>query len=258
MLPIRSYRQAQLGRPGRDQEIENTCRTIRAAGEAGLPMMEWRFWPDFCWDQRVGYYYREGRGGAHIRGLEYARIKESPPLEEIGAVSQDEMWERLRYFAKPVIEAAEKAGVRLSIHPSDPPVANMRGVARLFYSPDTFVRFLREFPSPVSGVTFCQGTFTEMGANVLEEVRRFWRMQKIFLVHLRGVKGKVPNYLEVFIDEGDINMVDAMRAYKEVGYTGPLVSDHTPGVEGDTSWGMVGRSFSLGYIRAPVPAVNTA
>ncbi len=257
MLPIGSYRQAQLGRPGRDQEIENACRSIRAAGEAGLPMMEWRFWPDFYWDQRVGYYNLEGRGGARMRGFEYARVKDAAPPEEIGAVSQDELWDRLRYFAKPVLEAAEKAGVRLSIHPSDPPVANMRGVARLFYGPETFVRFLREFPSPVSGITFCQGVFTEMGANVLEEIRRFGRMQKIFLVHLRGVKGKVPNYVEVFIDEGDINMVQAMRAYKEVGYTGPLVSDHTPGVAGDTPWGIAGRSFSLGYIRALVQAVNT-
>jgi mannonate dehydratase len=82
-------------------------------------------------------------------------------------------------------------------------------------------------------------------------------MQKIFLVHLRGVKGKVPNYVEVFIDQGDINMVQAMRTYKEVGYTGPLVSDHTPGLEGDNSWGMAGRSFSLGYIRALVQSVNT-
>ena len=147
--------------------------------------------------------------------------------------------------------------MRLSIHPSDPPVANMRGVARLFHHPDTFARFLREFPSPASGITFCQGTFTEMGADVLEEIRRFGRMQKIFLVHLRGVKGKVPNYVEVFIDQGDINMVQAMRTYKEVGYTGPLVSDHTPGLEGDNSWGMAGRSFSLGYIRALVQSVNT-
>jgi len=258
MIPIGSYRRAQLGLPGRDQDIENSCRTIRAAGEVGLAMMEWRFWPDFYWDERVGYYNKDGRGGARVRGFDYARIKDAPPLEEIGVVSQDEMWDRLRYFAKPVIAAAEKAGVRLSIHPSDPPVANMRGVARLFYHPDTFARFLREFPSPASGITFCQGTFTEMGADVLEEIRRFGRMQKIFLVHMRGVKGKVPNYVEVFIDEGDINMVQAMRTYKEVGYAGPLVSDHTPGLEGDTPWGIAGRSFSLGYIRALVQAVNTA
>jgi mannonate dehydratase len=257
MLPIGSYRQAQLGRPGRDQEIENTIRTIRAAGEAGLPLMEWRFWPDFYWDQRVGYYTREGRGKARVRGFDYSRIKDAPPLEEVGATTQEEMWERLRYFGRPVIEAAERAGIRLSIHPSDPPVANMRGSARLFHHPDTFVRFLGEFPSPASGITFCQGTFTEMGADVLEEIRRFGRMRKIFLVHLRGVQGKVPNYVEVFIDEGDVNMVKAMRTYREVGYTGPIVSDHTPGVEGDTSWGIAGRSFSLGYIRALVQAVNT-
>ena len=257
MIPIGAYLQAQLGRPGRDEEIDKVRRTVLAAGEARLPMLEWRFWPDFYWDQRVGYYTMEGRGGARMRGFDYERIKDAPPFEGIGVVSEMEMWDRLRYFARPVIEAAEKAGVRLSMHPSDPPVPDMRGVARPFHHLDTFRRFLREFPSPISGITFCQGTVTEMGANVVEEIRQFGRMRKIFLVHLRGVRGKVPRYVEVFIDQGDINMVQAMRAYKEVGYTGPLVSDHTPGLEGDNSWGMAGRSFSLGYIRALVQSVNT-
>jgi mannonate dehydratase len=256
MLPIRSYMQAQLGASRRDQEIENTRKTIRAVAEAGVPKLEWRFWPDFYWDERVGYYTTEGRGGAHYRGFDYSRVQDQPPFPEIGRVSEEEMWGRFRYFASPVIETAEEVGVQLSIHPNDPPVRYMRGVARIFHHTDAFRRLIEEFPSSANGITFCQGTITEMGVDVFQEIKYFGSRGRIQLVHLRGVRGKVPNYVETFIDDGDIDMLTAMKAYREAGFNGPFVSDHTPGVEGDDRGGRIGRSFSHGYIRALVQAVN--
>jgi mannonate dehydratase len=256
MIPIDFYRQARLGKAGRDKEIENVRRTIRAAGEEGVPMLEWRFWPDFFWDERVGYYNVEGRGKARLRAFDHARVKDAPPFPEIGVVSEKEMWERFLYFARPVVAAAEKAGVRLTMHPNDPPVPVMRGVARIFHHPDGLRRFLKEVPSKFSGVTFCQGTIAEMGVNVLEEIRHFGGLGQIFLVHFRAVRGKVPRYTEVFLDEGDLDMLAVMKAYRDVGYGGPIVSDHTPGVEGDTKWGHRGRTFSHGYMRGLIRAVN--
>ncbi len=133
MIPIDFYLQARLGKPGRDKDIENVCRTIRAAGEEGLPMMEWRFWPDFYWDGRVGYSSVEGRGGARYKAFDYDRVRKAPPFPEIGEVSAKEMWARFLHFAKPIVAAAEKANVRLTMHPNDPPVPVMRGVARIFH-----------------------------------------------------------------------------------------------------------------------------
>jgi mannonate dehydratase len=256
MIPIDFYRKARLGRAGRDQDIDNVCRTIKAVAEQGVPMMEWRFWPDFFWDERVGYYKVEGRGGARFRAFDYGRLKDAEPFPEIGVVDEKEMWDRFLYFAKPVLETAEKAGIRLTMHPNDPPVPVMRGVARIFHHTDGLRRFLKEVPSRASGITFCQGTISEMGVDVLKEIRAFGREGKIFLVHFRAVRGKVPRYTEVFIDEGDLDMLAAMKAYRDVGYAGPFVSDHTPGVEGDTPWGHRGRTFSHGYMRALVQAVN--
>ena len=256
MIPIDFYLQARLGKPGRDKEIANVCRTIRAAADEGVPLLEWRFWPDFYWDERVGYYNVEGRGGARLRAFDYGRVKDKPPFPEIGEVGEKEMWARFLYFARPVVEAAEKAGVRLTMHPNDPPVPVMRGVARIFHHPDGLRRFLKEVPSEASGITFCQGTIAEMGVDVLEEIRSFGRRGKIFLVHFRFVRGKVPRYTEVFIDEGDLDPLKSLQAYREAGYAGPIVSDHTPGVEGDTRWGHRGRTFSHGYMRALVQAVN--
>jgi mannonate dehydratase len=256
MIPIDFYRLARLGKPGREREIDNVCRTIRAAADEGVSLLEWRFWPDFYWDERVGYYTVAGRGQARYRAFDHGRVKDAPPFPDIGEVGEKEMWERFLYFARPIVAAAEKAGVRLTMHPNDPPVPVMRGVARIFHHPDGLRRFLKEVPSPASGITFCQGTIAEMGVNVLDEIRWFGKPRKIFLVHFRAVRGAVPRYTEVFLGDGDLDLLQAMRAYREAGYAGPIVSDHTPGMEGDTRWGHRGRTYSHGYMRALVHAVN--
>jgi len=256
MIPIGFYSKARLGQPGRDQEIENVIRTIQAVGKAGIPMMEWRFWPDFYWDERVGYYTVKGRGDAGFRALDYDRVAGKGPFPEIGEVSEGEMWKRFLYFTKPVVEAAEKARVQLTMHPNDPPVKNMRGVARIFHHTDGLRRLIKEIPSSFNGITFCQGTITEMGVDVLKEIRYFAGLNRIKLVHFRSVRGTVPKYTEVFVDEGDIDMLEAMKTYREAGYEGPFVSDHTPRVEGDTPWGHIGRTFTHGYMRGLVQAVN--
>jgi mannonate dehydratase len=95
-----------------------------------------------------------------------------------------------------------------------------------------------------------------MGVNVIDEIRYFGKLGRINLVHFRAVRGAVPRYTEVFIDEGDVDMLEAMAVYKEVGYSGPFVSDHTPKIEDDTEWGHIGRTFSHGYMRGLVHAVN--
>lgn len=201
--------------------------------------------------------HTEGRGGARCKAFDYSRVQKAAPFAEIGMVDEKEMWARFLHFARPIVTAAEKANVRLTMHPNDPPVPLMRGVARIFHHPGGLRRFLKEVPSRHSGITFCQGTISEMaGVNVLDEIRHFTSQGKIFLVHFRAVRGKVPRYTEVFIDEGDVNMLQALRAYRAAGYEGPFVSDHTPQVEGDTAWGHRGRTFSHGYMRALVQAVN--
>ncbi len=256
MLPPGFYEKVRLGLPGRDQEIENVCRTVRALGAAGVPMMEWRPGPEFYWDERVGYYSGEGRGGAGLRAYDYERVKDAPPFDEIGLVDQEEAWARVLYFAKPVVSAAQDAGVKLSVHPNDPPVPMMRGSARIFHHPGQLRRFFKEIRSAANGVTFCQGTIAEMGVNVLAEIRNFGGAGRIHLVHIRGVRGTLPKYHEVFIDEGDLDMFEAICAYRDAGYSGLIVSDHTPRVEGDSTWGHRGRAFNIGYLRALLQAAN--
>jgi len=256
MIPLDWLMSPMLAKPDRDEWIDKICRSIRAAGTQGIQMVEWRWSPDFKWGEDVGYYPVEGRGGAVYKAFDFNNARHKPPFPELGIISREEMWERLLYFCGPVMKAAEEANVKMSLHPKDPPVKEMRGISRLFTNTDEIEAFLDAVDSPANGFTFCQGTVTEMGVDVIDAIRRIGGRGRIHHVHFRAVRGKVPRYVETFIDEGDVDMLEAMKAFKEVNYTGSLVSDHTPKITGDDDFGKMGRSFSHGYIRALVHAAN--
>lgn len=255
-VPIAWQMRPMLGAPGRDEDIERIIRSIGAAGRAGIPVFQYRWSPDFYWGPEMGYRRVEGRGGARYTAFDFDLVRDKPPFENLGSISYEQLWERLVYFLKAVVPAAEQAGVKLALHPKDPPQPVVRGIARLLTNLDQIERFLDLFASPAHGFTLCQGTVAEMGVDVIEAIRRLGARGRIHHVHFRNVRGRVPRYVETFIDEGDIDMLAAMRAYKAAGYTGAIVSDHTPQLTGDLPGGKMGRSFSHGYIRALIQAVN--
>ena len=256
MLPLDWLQEPMMGTDGRDQAIENIRKSLAAAGARGVSVIEWRWSPDFKWGAEVGYYDKPGRGGATYKAFDYANVQDAPPFEEYGRITKEDLWERMLYFAAGVMDAAEQAGVRMSLHPKDPPVKEMRGVSRILTSTEDVEAFLDAVASPANGFTFCQGTVTEMGVDVLDAIRRIGGRGAIHHVHFRAVRGAVPQYEETFIDEGDVDMLEAMRAYKEVGYEHAIVSDHSPDIPGDLPGRKIGRSFSHGYIRGLVQAVN--
>jgi mannonate dehydratase len=129
-------------------------------------------------------------------------------------------------------------------------VPTLRGETRVLGSLAGIDRFLAIVPSPVHGLNFCQGTIAEMGVDVVEAIRRYGTQKRIHHVHFRNVKGAVPHFQESFIDDGNVDMFEALRTFKEVGYTGTIMPDHTPQVVGDTPWGARGRAYALGYMRA--------
>jgi len=256
MIPLSWLKPPMLGLLERDRSIENIQRSIRAGAQVGIDVFEWRWSPDFKWGAEVGYYKVKGRGGALLQAFDYDRVKDAPPFEDLGRISRRQLWDRMLYFARPVAEAAEQAGVRISCHPKDPPVKVMRGIERIMTNTDEIEAFVKAIDSPAHGFTFCQGTVTEMGVDVIEAIRRIGGLGKIHHVHFRGVRGSVPKYVETFIDEGDVDMLEAMRAYRDVNYRHAMVSDHTPQMTGDFAGGRIGRTFSQGYIRALIQAVN--
>jgi mannonate dehydratase len=151
---------------------------------------------------------------------------------------------------------AEASGVRLAAHPDDPPLPTLRGQPRLVYQPQLYQRLIDLHPSPANQLEFCLGTLAEMPAgDVYEAVEQYSRQRRIGYVHLRNIASKAPHYRETFIDDGDVDMLKAMRVYKEVGFDGMMMPDHVPSIEGDTG-NQQGFAFALGYIKALIAAVS--
>jgi mannonate dehydratase len=259
-VPVKFYDQAMLGLPGRDEQIENYQATIRHLGQAGISILGYHWMPNGVWRTSKT---TPGRGGALVTAFDLAAtdqplvygVKEHP-LARGRTFSEAEMWDNYRYFMKAVLPVAEEAGVRLALHPDDPPLPSLGGIARLFYHFDGFKQALDEFPSPNSGLDFCMGCWSEMGPGTIEAIRYFGGQGKIFYVHFRDVQGCVPKFQECFLGEGNMDVVEAIRTLKEVGFTGFIIDDHVPQLINDTDWNHRGRAFQTGYIMALVQAVN--
>jgi mannonate dehydratase len=244
--------------PERDKEIQNICQMIRNCAEAGIPAAKY----NMSILGVVRTTSSKGRGGARYSTFIYDQAQQKPPLTEAGAVSEKMMWDRITYFLERVVPVAEKSGVRLCCHPHDPGMPRgtaFRGVHRVLGSVDGLKHFLEIAPSRFHGLNFCQGTVAEMlekpGQEIYDVIRYFGSRGKIFNVHFRNIKGGFLNFQETFPDEGDVDMIRAMRIYKEVGYDGMIMPDHVPQIEGDARSGQA-FAFAFGYIQALIQLVK--
>ena len=167
--------------------------------------------------------------------------------------SEDHIWANYQWFLEQVIPVAEANNVKMALHPDDPPISPVNGIGRIFTSASAMDRALSLSDSPSHGLTFCQGTFTTMNENALTILRKYGKNEKIFFVHIRDVVGTPENFRETFHDNGPTNMFKFMQAYKEIGYTGPLRSDHVPTMAGESNYNigyeMKGNLFGIGYIK---------
>jgi mannonate dehydratase len=244
--------------PERDREIEQACQMIRNVAQAGIASIKYNL-------TILGVVRTEstpGRGGAMYSTFDYAKAREEPPLTEAGVVSEEAHWERIRYFLERVVPVAEEHKVKMACHPHDPPMPRgkgFRGVQRVMGTVEGLKRFIEIRPSPYHGLNFCQGTVCEMLENpareIFDVIRYFGTRKKIFNVHFRNIKGRFLNFQETFPDDGDINLIQALRVYKEVGYDGMIMPDHAPRITGDQG-GRQAFAFGFGYIAALIQLMN--
>jgi mannonate dehydratase len=244
--------------PERDREIDQICQMIRNLAQTGIPSVKYNL--TILGVPRTSP--TTGRGGALYSTFNYDLAKQGATLTEAGPVTADMMWERITYFLERVVPVAEEYKVKMACHPHDPGMpreAGFRGVHRVLGSVEGLKRFIEIHPSPFHGLNFCQGTVSEMlerpGEEIFDVIRYFGERRKIFNVHFRNIHGHFLNFQETFPDNGDVNMVKAMRIYKEVGYDGMIMPDHAPRIEGDTDQKQA-FAFEYGYIRALLQAVE--
>ena len=247
---------AKRGLPGRDEEIDTVCRLIENMGKLGIPVWCYEWMTDFNWLRTSTT--TPSRGGSVVTSFDRALVRDAEPTE-LGPIDEDQLWENLEYFLRRVLPVAEQANVKLAMHPDDPPLSPIRGVGRIMRSVDNFQRLLDLVPSPMNGITLCQGNFTLMTDDLPEVIRHFGRQGKIFFVHFRDVLGTPEKFEEAWHDAGKTDMLACMRAYKEIGFDGVLRPDHVPTVEGDSNehagYSSFGRLYAIGYIRGLRQAV---
>ena len=248
-----------LGTPERDRDIEKVHQCIQAAAQAGIPLLLYNLaiLPVVRSPQRT-----VGRGGVTYSHFDYRQLADDPP-SPYAPITAEQAWERIGYFVEHVIPIAEEYGIRMGCHQHDPgmpPGIGYRGIERVLGSIEGVKRFIGLHHSPYHGLNFCQGTIAEMCTapeQVHEAIRYFGHRGKIFWVHFRNIRGGFLRFDEVFPDEGDIDMVAAIRTYRAVGYDGALIPDHVPQSPLDTRQRRSAWAFCFGYLRALIQAVES-
>ncbi len=247
---------AKLGLPGRDEEIDSVRTLLRNMGALGIPVWCYEWMPVFNWLRTS--LALPTRGGALTTAYDHS-LMQNAPLTEYGQVPEETLWENLGYFLDAVIPVAEEAGVKLAMHPDDPPLSPIRGLGRIMRSIDNYQRLVDNWPSPVNGIALCQGNFALMTDDLPAVIRRFGSQDRIYFVHLRDVRGTAERFVETFHDDGQTDLLACLRAYRDVGYEGVLRPDHVPTMEGDShdapAYSTVGRLFAVGYIKGLCQAV---
>lgn len=250
-VPTSFYDHIMLNGPRRDEQIENMIFTVRNMARAGIPIFGYNWMPSHVWRTPL----KQIRGGALATAYDHA-LGSKYPLTHDREYSEEEMWANLEYWIKIITPIAEEEGIRLGIHPCDPPVEKLGGIPQLLRSFESYKRLVEIYPSDSNGIEFCQGTFSEMKDDIYEMIDYFASRKKILYVHFRNVSSKVPNFYEEFVNTGYVDMFKAMKIYHKHNFDGFFIDDHVPHTHGDTPWGHRGRAFANGYIQAMIEAVQ--
>lgn len=252
-----------LAGPKRDEQIEHLKRIIANTGKAGFKSFGYNFSLAGVWGHQKKH---AARGGAVSTCFDASLLDIHAPIPNgqvwnmtyapsdsgfMAPVTQEEIWDRLKYFLERILPTAEESGVELALHPDDPPMPSLRNTPRVVYRPELYQKLIDLVPSKSNKLELCLGSLQEMQSDkpIYDYLDQYIAQDKISYVHFRNVKGKVPCYDEVFVDEGDIDMFRVLKQLQNGGFNGVLIPDHTPLITCGAPW-HAGMAFALGYMRA--------
>lgn len=251
-----------LNLPNRDAKIEEYKAHLRNLGRAGIPYTTYAHMANGIWSTET----EPTRGEAPARAFDQSRavagnwkgVEYRLPLTHGRVYSEDEIWANYEYFIRQAAPVAEEAGVRIGIHPDDPPAPELGGIPRcIFSSFEGYRRALEIADSPNVGICLCVGCWLEggslMGKDVIETIHYFGERRKLFKVHFRNVTQPLPHFVETFIDDGYGDLYKVMQALREVDFEGVMIADHIPQMAKDQR---VGTAYTIGYMKALLERVN--
>jgi mannonate dehydratase len=266
-LMISGFDDVIWGRPGADAQIADVITSIRAAGKAGLPVVEYNFYANRLME---GYKEELGRAGAGYTAYDYSLSKDLPPKEGVGTHTRAEQLKRAEHFLKAVVPEAEKANVRLALHPNDPPVPVSRGSEQIMATVAHWKQYLDLVKSPHNGMTFDCGVTREMGEDPIAVCRYLGERDCINHVHFRNVVVRTPyvDYTEVFLDAGVVDMFGVMKELVRQKYPRAIYPEHPRALDVDRALGPIrnqypggggfsGEIYNVGYARAMLQAALT-
>ncbi|MBO0660977.1 mannonate dehydratase [Jiella sp. MQZ9-1] len=248
----------RLGRPEGEAELERLIAVIEHMGALGIEVFCYSWMAINSWT-RTSTTTRT-RGGALTTTFDNAVVAKDPRSHGPVIVSEEHLWETLAAFLERVLPVAERAGVKLAMHPDDPPLSPFLGVGRIMSSVENFERLLKLSDSPANGITFCQANFAAMNADVPATIRRFGADGRMHFVHFRDIEGDAHKMSETFHDAGKTDMYASIKAYRDIGFTGLMRPDHAPVMWGEPNskpgYEALGRIFAVGYMRGLVEAAR--
>ena len=236
-----------LGLPGRDQVIADLAAFVQALGQAGIRVTTFTWEPTQVWSSEPG----ATRGNARARHVDLAEMARRP-MTHGRPYSEEELWANFAYLMERLIPVAESAGVRLALHPNDPPAESLGGIPCLIRSAASYRKAFALAGSHALGMEFCTGCWLEGGeafGDILSGVREFTSDDRVLIVHFRNVSSTLPVFTETFLDNGCMDMYRVMKTLVETRYTGTVILDHTPRFTGEYAAGG-GTGYALGYMRA--------
>lgn len=273
-VPYQHWDKVLLGKPGREEQLEKYCRTIRNMAAAGIHILGHHFLPGYVWRTKLR---ARGRGGALVTAYDEADAasgnklvgyKLTPPSPASEPIDAETMWDNYRVFLEAVLPVAEEVGVRLSLHPDDPPTSEpLGGIARIMSSPEGLERAHQlTGDNPAWGLTLCLGTVSEMDGerSVNRVIDYFGPRGRICYIHFRDVNGTVPAFREAFLGEGNYDPAAVLKRLASVGFDGFLIDDHVPAMIGDpdvwtdtssAAYCSRGRAHAIGYMQGILNAL---
>ncbi|QDT95653.1 mannonate dehydratase [Gimesia aquarii] len=258
-LPIENIK---LGNQHFDAEILEMKQLLQNMNRVGIPFLCYNFMAGTDW-VRTKLDERE-RGGALVTRFDVDQAEQAVSLSETTlqqdstTISSEQLWVNLERFLNELVPVAEKCDVTLAMHPDDPPLDTFMGKARIMNSVESFEKLVKLVPSPANAICFCQGTFAEMGVDIPATIHQLG--QHIKYVHFRDIKGTREHFVETFHDNGATDMYAAIKAYRKIGFKGPIRPDHVPQlvgeVAGEPGYTMLGRLHAFGFMQGLMQAAS--
>jgi mannonate dehydratase len=272
-IPI--HEDIKLGRSTRDRFIDQYCQSIANLGRLGVPVVCYNFMPVFDWtrtnldlrapddstslafDAAVANRIDLSRGTAELPGwgAAYSADELRLLLDAYSTVKSELLWENLAHFLERVVPAAESAGVKLAIHPDDPPWP-IFGLPRIITDASALERLTRIVDSPANGVTFCTGSLGASASNDLPAIiRSLGARGRIHFMHCRNVRRTGEKSFQETAHPsrfGDVDMLEIMRALRDIGYSGPMRPDHGRMIwdeRGRPGYGLYDRALGAMYLQ---------